>query len=201
MKAQTSCEVVVFEAIGVEWCSTKRAPCQGVYLHRIPRELVHYNRELWLVKCTRDVLDEEAEGVLILLGGHFEEREGCGLESATASERRWKRIEIEATKWLRLAHRGALSPFCHHHLRLQTASPLSRFRMRAPYWSLIATVFEVSLPSNPQPSLPLKSCQSAVHSRSIHPLCCWIYSRETWYLGQEDSEGASLFDFCRPRLC
>ena len=57
-----------------------RALCQGSYLHRVPRELVHDNREFWLVKGARDVLDEEAEGVLILLGGHFE----SGREGATA---------------------------------------------------------------------------------------------------------------------
>jgi len=52
-----------------------RAPCQGSYLHRVPRELVHDNCEFWFVKRSRGVLDEETEGVLILLGGHFGEGE------------------------------------------------------------------------------------------------------------------------------
>jgi len=60
--------------------------CQGSYLHRVPRELVHDNRELWLVKGSRDVLGEETEGVLILRCGHFGEGEGCGWESATNEE-------------------------------------------------------------------------------------------------------------------
>lgn len=50
-----------------------RALGQGSYLHRVPRELVHDNREFWLVKGSRDILDEEAEGVLVLFGGHFGE--------------------------------------------------------------------------------------------------------------------------------
>lgn len=57
-------------------------PCQGLYLHRVPCELVHYDREFRLVEGSRDVLDEEAEGVLVLLRGHGGEGEGCRRESA-----------------------------------------------------------------------------------------------------------------------
>ena len=74
--------------------------CQGRYLHRVPCELVHNDRELWLVEGSRDVLDEEAEGVLILLGGHFGRGEGCGRESATA--RTLIRLNALRVKWPRL---------------------------------------------------------------------------------------------------
>jgi len=63
-----------------------RVLCQGLYLHRVPRELVHDDCEFRLVKGSRDILDEETEGILILLCGHFGEGGRCGRESATTEE-------------------------------------------------------------------------------------------------------------------
>ena len=86
----------------------KASVMSGSYLHRISRKSVHYNRELWLVKGTREVLEKEADGVLILLGGHFEEREGSRLEWAGIQPQvQGSRFEGETA---RLEKRGGSSP-------------------------------------------------------------------------------------------
>ena len=47
-----------------------------IYSHRMPCELVHNNNELGLVECPRDVLHQQAEGLLILFCGHSYIMEG-----------------------------------------------------------------------------------------------------------------------------
>ena len=125
--------------------------CQGLYLHRIPRELVHDDREFRLIKGSRDILDEETEGVLILLCGHFGEGEGCGRELATTEEGEegGPSRSVRGTYFSNeqsgpsLSLQPPRSPHPRH----------SRSGMGTPYWSLIVTVFEVS--SSPTPIWPL----------------------------------------------
>ena len=201
MKTQASREFVVFEAIGIECCSTNNGPRQGLYLHRIPRKLVHDNREFWLVKSSRDVLDEETEGVLFLLRGHFWGRVVHERERATAKEKRREEDRDHKDQAPTSQAIGTAPPFPyhHHHLNPHSLFPCYPFRMATPYWSLVVTVFKVSpLPNTP--SLFRAADQSTVHPRSIHPLRHRLHSCETWHLRQEDPEGARFCDLCRVRF-
>jgi hypothetical protein len=53
-----------------QW-GTRIRHAAGAYLHRVARKLVHDYRIFRLVKGARNMLDEETEGLPILLGGHW----------------------------------------------------------------------------------------------------------------------------------